>query len=92
MDRLVRELVERQSFDAVQDFAVAFPLAVVPDLLGWPEDEGKKRLLEWASAEGAGARTLRFARPLPRGGGGPRGGGRDRGRGDPGGGVTGHTP
>ncbi|MFE6838745.1 cytochrome P450 [Streptomyces sp. NPDC057705] len=49
-DRLVRELVERQSFDAVQDFAVAFPLAVVPDLLGWPEDEGKERLLEWASA------------------------------------------
>ncbi|MER6067931.1 cytochrome P450 [Streptomyces sp. NPDC001817] len=49
-DRLVRDLVARKSFDAVQDFAVAFPLAVVPDLLGWPEDEGKERLLEWASA------------------------------------------
>ncbi|MFI6730273.1 hypothetical protein NRF20_09525 [Streptomyces sp. R-74717] len=49
-DRLVRELVERGSFDAVRDFAVAFPLAVVPDLLGWPEDEGKERLLQWASA------------------------------------------
>ncbi|MGJ3560495.1 hypothetical protein ACR6C2_26055 [Streptomyces sp. INA 01156] len=49
-DRLVRDLVARKSFDAVQDFAVAFPLAVVPDLLGWPEGEGKERLLEWASA------------------------------------------
>ncbi|WP_410634886.1 cytochrome P450 [Amycolatopsis sp. cmx-4-83] len=49
-DRIVRELAEKGSFEAVRDFAQAFPIAVVPDLLGWPEDEGKERLLHWASA------------------------------------------
>lgn len=49
-DRLVDQLVAAGTFEAVHDFAQAFPLAVVPDLLGWPEDEGKERLLDWASA------------------------------------------
>lgn len=49
-DRLVGELLEKGDFEVVRDFAQAFPLAVVPDLLGWPEDEGKERLLDWASA------------------------------------------
>lgn len=49
-DRLVGQLVDKGEFDVVEDFAQAFPLAVVPDLLGWPEDEGKERLLDWASA------------------------------------------
>lgn len=48
--RLVDELIEKGSFDAVTDFAQAFPLAVVPDLLGWPVEEGKERLLDWATA------------------------------------------
>ncbi|UNZ20473.1 cytochrome P450 [Streptomyces sp. 891-h] len=48
--RLVDELIEKGEFDAVTDFAQAFPLAVVPDLLGWPIEEGKERLLEWATA------------------------------------------
>ncbi|MEU5977713.1 cytochrome P450 [Streptomyces sp. NPDC047315] len=47
---LVDQLIEKGTFDAVTDFAQAFPLAVVPDLLGWPVDEGKERLLEWATA------------------------------------------
>ncbi len=49
-DRLVAQLVAKGDFEVVRDFAQAFPLAVVPDLLGWPEDEGKERLLDWASA------------------------------------------
>ncbi|MFF6994336.1 cytochrome P450 [Streptomyces sp. NPDC008313] len=49
-NRLVDELIEKGTFDAVTDFAQAFPLAVVPDLLGWPVEEGKERLLEWATA------------------------------------------
>jgi cytochrome P450 len=49
-DRLVDELIARGEFDAVRDFGQAFPLAIVPDLLGWPVDEGRERLLEWASA------------------------------------------
>ncbi|MFE6700522.1 cytochrome P450 [Streptomyces sp. NPDC057718] len=49
-DTLVDQLIEKGTFDAVTDFAQAFPLAVVPDLLGWPVEEGKERLLEWATA------------------------------------------
>jgi cytochrome P450 len=46
---LVDELVAKQSFDTVADFSSAFPLSVVPDLLGCPED-GREHLLKWASA------------------------------------------
>jgi cytochrome P450 len=46
---LADELVEKGSFDAVADFASAFPLSVVPDLLGVPYD-GREHLLRWASA------------------------------------------
>ncbi|MEU8258689.1 cytochrome P450 [Micromonospora inaquosa] len=46
---LVEELVERGSFDAVPEFAQKFPVSMVPDLLGWPENE-TGNLLAWASA------------------------------------------
>jgi cytochrome P450 len=49
-ETLVDELITRDSFDAVTDFGQAFPLAMVPDLMGWPIDEGKERFLAWASA------------------------------------------
>ncbi|MFG2193325.1 cytochrome P450 [Streptomyces sp. NPDC048639] len=49
-DKLVDELIARGEFDAVTDFGQAFPLALVPDLLGWPVDEGRERLLDWAAA------------------------------------------
>ncbi|MEU6083883.1 cytochrome P450 [Streptomyces sp. NPDC047108] len=49
-DKLVDELVARGEFDAVKDFGQAFPLALVPDLLGWPVEEGRERLLDWAAA------------------------------------------
>ena len=45
----VAELVEQGSFDAVTDLARALPLAVVPDLLGWPAGR-RQQLLEWAAA------------------------------------------
>lgn len=48
-DRLVDELIGRERFDAVTDFAQTFPISLVPDLLGWPEG-GREHLLEWASA------------------------------------------
>jgi len=48
--RLVDQLIEGGEFDAVRDFGQAFPLALIPDLLGWPIDEGRERLLAWASA------------------------------------------
>jgi cytochrome P450 len=47
--RLVDQLIDKGSFDAVADFSSAFPLSVVPDLLGVPDD-GREHLLKWASA------------------------------------------
>lgn len=47
-DALVDRLVARRSFDAVADLAQAFPLSVVADLIGLPED-GREHLLAWAN-------------------------------------------
>jgi cytochrome P450 len=46
---LVKELLDRGTFDAVTDFAQVFPTSLVPDLLGWPA-QGRERFLAWASA------------------------------------------
>ncbi|HTR27054.1 MAG TPA: hypothetical protein VMI10_23985 [Terriglobales bacterium] len=48
-DVLVDKLCERKTFDAVHDFARVFPLSVVVDLIGLPE-EGRDQLLDWADA------------------------------------------
>jgi cytochrome P450 len=63
---LVDELVEKGTFDAVADFASAFPLSVVPDLLGCPED-GREHLLAWASAafQAMGPMNARTGASLP---------------------------
>ncbi|WP_405729088.1 cytochrome P450 [Streptomyces sp. NBC_00028] len=47
-DEVVEQLVRRRSFDGVADLARALPLAVVPDLVGWPQS-GREHLLEWAA-------------------------------------------
>lgn len=46
---IVESAVRRQSVDAVADLAMALPLAVVPDLVGWPRDQ-RDHLLDWAAA------------------------------------------
>lgn len=48
-DELVASLVERGEFDAAQDLAAFFPVSVVADLIGLPE-EGREKLLEWGNA------------------------------------------
>ncbi len=48
-DQLVAAAVHRRDVDGVRDLARALPLAVVPDLVGWPED-GRKNLLRWGAA------------------------------------------
>ena len=48
-DRLIRALVERSSFDAVADMAAIFPINVVSDLVGLPQ-EGREHFLERAAA------------------------------------------
>ncbi|MCF6390955.1 cytochrome P450 [Mycobacterium sp. MBM] len=46
---IVETAVSRRTVDAVADLATALPLAVVPDLVGWPRDE-REYLLDWAAA------------------------------------------
>src|ERR1700754_1523428 len=53
VDRLATEVVasalERGEIDGVDDLASALPLAVVPDLVGWPRGE-RDNLLPWGAA------------------------------------------
>jgi cytochrome P450 len=46
---IVDAAVHRGTVDAVADLASALPLAVVPDLVGWPHDE-RGPLIDWAGA------------------------------------------
>ncbi|HTY66132.1 MAG TPA: cytochrome P450 [Alphaproteobacteria bacterium] len=46
---IVDTAVRRRTVDAVEDLASALPLAVVPDLVGWPRDE-RGSLIEWGGA------------------------------------------
>ena len=47
--RVAAEAVQRGRVDGVADLARSLPLQVVPDLVGWPEDE-REHLLKWAAA------------------------------------------
>jgi cytochrome P450 len=46
---LVEDAVHRGGVDAVTDLATALPLAVVPDMVGWPLNQ-RDHLLDWAAA------------------------------------------
>lgn len=46
---IVDTAVRRRTVDAVEDLATALPLAVVPDLVGWPRDE-RGLLIDWGGA------------------------------------------
>jgi len=48
-DEVAAAAVKREYVDGVADLAKALPLAVVPDLLGWPRD-GRGNLLRWGAA------------------------------------------
>lgn len=65
-DAVVRDLVRRRSFDAVQDLARAFPVAVLLDLIGLPED-GRDQVLNWADGafNAFGPDNERLRRSLP---------------------------
>ena len=47
-DALVDTLVERRRFDAATDLATAFPMQVLPDAVGLPQD-GRENLLPYAN-------------------------------------------
>ena len=46
---IVDAAVAKGSVDAVADLATALPLAIVPDLVGWPRDE-REHLIDWGGA------------------------------------------
>ncbi|HSA50382.1 MAG TPA: cytochrome P450 [Yinghuangia sp.] len=48
-DELVKDLVERESFDAVADWGRTFPVRILGDLVGLPA-QGRERLPLWAAA------------------------------------------
>ncbi|WAJ45399.1 cytochrome P450 [Mycobacterium sp. Aquia_216] len=48
-DTVVDAAVRRGTVDAVADLATALPLAIVPDLVGWPRDQ-RKHLIGWGGA------------------------------------------
>lgn len=46
---VVEAALSKGEIDGVNDLAAALPLAVVPDLIGWPRDQ-RDHLIEWAGA------------------------------------------
>jgi cytochrome P450 len=48
-ERVVQAAVARGAVDGVEDLAMALPMSIVPDLIGWPQD-GREHLLEWGAA------------------------------------------
>ncbi|PLV48653.1 monooxygenase [Mycobacterium tuberculosis variant microti OV254] len=64
---IVEDAVRRQQLDAVADLATALPLAVVPDLVGWPRDQ-RSRLLDWGAAtfDILGPANLQALKAVPR--------------------------
>ncbi|WP_109529335.1 cytochrome P450 [Nocardia aurea] len=55
---LVERLLERGEFDGVTDFARTLPVNIVMDLVGFPRDEGRDKILDWA------VNSFNFAGPL----------------------------
>lgn len=48
-DQLIEQLLEKESFDVVQDLAQYLPFSIVRDLIGLPEF-GQDKMLQWAGA------------------------------------------
>jgi cytochrome P450 len=67
-DRLVGELAEKGTFDAVTELAEAFPLKVFPDAVGLPA-EGRENLLPYGNMvfNGFGPRNQLFDEAMARG-------------------------
>ncbi|WP_353612227.1 cytochrome P450 [Mycobacterium sp. M26] len=64
-DELVETAVRRGDVDGV-DLSTALPMAVMPDMVGWPTDQ-REHLLDWAAAtfDVLGPANARFARGVP---------------------------
>lgn len=65
-DELIAQLMTRDAFDGIADFAQHLPLSVVSRLVGLPE-AGRQRMLEWAGAtfDALGVMNERGRRAFP---------------------------
>lgn len=66
-ERVVVEALERRKVDGVEELAMALPMSIVPDLVGWPQD-GREQLLAWGAATfdalgPVNGQAIRAARP-----------------------------
>ncbi|MDO0977971.1 cytochrome P450 [Mycolicibacterium frederiksbergense] len=63
---VVEAAVARRHIDGVRDVATALPVAVVPDLVGWPE-QGREHLIDWAGAtfDSLGPLNRQWLRTMP---------------------------
>jgi cytochrome P450 len=66
-DAVVDAALQRGVVDAVADLATALPLAIVPDLVGWPRDQ-REHLIEWGGAtfDVLGPLNWQAAKAIPR--------------------------
>lgn len=64
---LVDAAIRRGRLDAVTDLATALPLAVVPDMVGWPPDR-REHLMDWGAAtfDVLGPANWQAVKALPR--------------------------
>lgn len=64
---LVDEVVARQEFDGVRDFARRLPVDIVMDLVGLPRDENRAKVLDWVQGtfNTFGPEGERWRRALP---------------------------
>lgn len=64
---VVESAVARGTVDAVDDLATALPLAIVPDLVGWPRDR-REHLIAWGGAtfDVLGPMNRQAVRAIPR--------------------------
>jgi cytochrome P450 len=65
-ERTVQAAVDKGTVDGVADIALALPMTVVPDLVGWPE-RGRPNLVKWAGAtfDGLGPMNRQWWRSQP---------------------------
>jgi cytochrome P450 len=63
---VVEAALNKGEIDGVHDLAAALPLAIVPDLIGWPRDQ-RDHLIEWGGAtfDGLGPLNWRAIRAIP---------------------------
>lgn len=48
-ERFVTDMIEQREFDAITDFAETYPVSIMADLIGFPEDGRREHLVHWAT-------------------------------------------